>query len=273
MPGAGAAYVYSRNQGGADTWGEVAILRASDAQAGDWLGWSVSVDGDTAVVAANTEDAGHFDPASLPGAAYVYSRNQGGTDNWGEVAILRASDAQAGDWFAWSVSVDGDTVVVGATGEDGGAGDPVDLAGAGYVYSRNEGGADNWGEVAILHASDAQAEDRFGGSVSVDGDTVVVGADGEDGGAGDPASMSGAAYVYSRNRGGVDTWGEVAILRASDAQPGDVFGWSQSVDADTVVIGAKWEDGGAGDPAPIAGAAYVYFGGPVAVELSRFLVE
>ena len=182
--------------------------------------------------------------------------------------IIHASDADESDHFGISVCVDGDTVVVGA----GGAGNPVNEAGAAYVYSRNQGGVDNWGEVAILRASDAQASDWFG-SVSVDGDTVVVGAFGEDGGAGDPASDAGATYIYSRNQGGADTWGEVAILRASDAQPDDLFGIAVSIDGDTAVVGAQEEDGGAGDPVPIAGAAYVYFGGPVPVELSRFLVE
>jgi hypothetical protein len=192
------------------------------------------------------------------GAAYVFERNQGGGDNWGEVAILHASDAQGDDRFGQSVSISGDTLVVGANYENGGTGDPLSGAGAAYVFERNQDGADNWGEVTILQASDAQAYDRFGQSVSISGDTLVVGAYREDGGAGDPFSSSGAAYIFERNQDGGDNWGEVMILRASDAQTGDDFGQSVSISGYTLVVGAYYEDGGAGDPLSDAGAAYVF---------------
>ena len=101
---------------------------------------------------------------------------------------LTASDAQAGDVFGRSVAVSGDTAVVGASGEDAGG----DFAGAAYVFQRDQGGAGNWGEVKKLLASDAQADDFFGVSVAVSGDTAVVGATGEDAG----AANAGAAYVF-----------------------------------------------------------------------------
>ncbi len=74
---------------------EVKKLVASDAQADDAFGHSVAVSGDTAVVGAFGEDAG----GQYAGAAYVFGRDEGGADNWGEVKKLTASDAQAGDWF------------------------------------------------------------------------------------------------------------------------------------------------------------------------------
>ncbi|MCH7811779.1 MAG: FG-GAP repeat protein, partial [Chloroflexi bacterium] len=92
-----------------------------------------------------------------------------------EVKKLTASDAQAGDQFGWSVAVSGETIVVGALGEDAGG----TSAGAAYVFQRDQGGAGNWGEVTKLTASDAQAGDKFGWSVAVSGDTAVVGAVGE----------------------------------------------------------------------------------------------
>ena len=181
---AGAAYVFQRDQGGAANWGQVKRLTASDAQGGDQFGFSVAVSGNTAVVGANTEDAG----GSNAGAAYVFQRNEGGADNWGEVKKLTASDAQAGDGFGISVAVSGDTAVVGAHSEDTGGNN----AGAAYVFGRDQGGADNWGEVKKLLASDAQVDDQFGISVAVSGDTAVVGADGEDAG----GISAGAAYVF-----------------------------------------------------------------------------
>ena len=178
---AGAAYVFRREEGGADNWGEVKKLTASDAQLGDSFGSSVAVSGDTAVVGAFTED-------SQAGATYVFGRNQGGADNWGEVKKLTASDAQAGDQFGISVAISGDTAVVGAYLEDAGGSN----AGAAYVFQRDQGGAGNWGEVTKLLASDAEADDRFGQSVAVSGDTAVAGARLEDAG----GSNAGAAYVF-----------------------------------------------------------------------------
>jgi len=254
----GAAYVFTRNEGGADKWGQVLILRASDAQAGDSFGISVSVSGDTLVVGAHNEDGGAGDPQSNCGAAYVFERNQGGADNWGQVQALHAFDAQANDRFGRSVSISGDTLVVGAYSEDGGPGDPTANSGAAYVFERNRYGADNWGVLVSLHASDKQANDFFGHSVSISGDTLVVGAYGEDGGSGDPASSSGAAYVFSRNQWGTDAWGQVKILHALDAQANDRFGYAVSIDNSLCVVGAYNEDGGTGNPAPNSGAAYIF---------------
>ena len=239
---AGAAYVFQRNEGGADNWGEVTKLTASDAGAGDLFGYSVAVSGDTAIVGAYQEDAGGTDA----GAAYVFERNEGGAGNWGELKKLTASDAQAGDIFGVSVAVSGDTAVVGAFWEDAGGSD----AGAAYVFQRDQGGTDDWGEVKKLIASDAGGSDFFGVSVAVSGDTAIVGAYGEN--AGD--SQAGAAYVFGRNQGGMDNWGEVTKLTASDAQAGDWFGFSVAVSGVAAVVGAPLEDAGGSN----AGAAYVF---------------
>ena len=147
---------------------------ASDAQNLDLLGYSVGLSGDYAVAGAQYVDDG----GTNRGAAYVFERNYGGNNNWGQVAKLVASDAADSDIFGRSVAIDGDYVVVGAFLEDGGGTD----RGAAYVFYRNQGGTDNWGEVAKLTASDAQDGDEFGNSVAIDGDYVVVGALFGDGG-------------------------------------------------------------------------------------------
>jgi hypothetical protein len=102
-----------------------------------------------------------------------------------QAAKLTASDTEDWDWFGFSVAISGDTVVVGAHQEGGDRG-------AAYVFERNQGGADNWGQVTKLTASDAANEDYFGGSVAISGEAVVVGASGEDGAGGN----RGAAYVF-----------------------------------------------------------------------------
>lgn len=242
----GAAYVFERNEGGEDSWGEVTKLIASDAADYDMFGYSVAISGDTIVVGgdaylyrANYEEGAGTDL----GAAYVFERNAGGENNWGEVVKLTASDAEDYDMFGSSVAISGDTIVVGAFGMD------TDR-GAAYVFERNEGGMDNWGQVIRLTASNAEELDKFGNSVSISGDTIVVGASGEDG-AGDNC---GAAYVFERNEGGEDNWGEVTKLTASDAQENDWFGESVSISGDIIVVGASGEDGEGDD----CGAAYVY---------------
>ena len=157
---------------------EVRELLAPHGQADDRFGGDVAVSGDTAVVGASREDGGGSDA----GAAYVFRRDQGGAGIWGEVTKLTASDAQAGDFFGNSVAISGDTVVVGAYEEGTGTVGAFEegaggiSAGAAYVFQRDQGGADNWGEVKKLAASDTQAFDQFGISVAVSGDTAVVGA-------------------------------------------------------------------------------------------------
>jgi hypothetical protein len=181
---------------------------------------------------------GHDDAGSDSGSAYVFVRSGG---VWTEQTKLTASDAAASDYFGRSVSVSGDTVVVGAYGND----DVADLAGSAYVFVR-AGGV--WTEQTKLTASDAAAIDLFGQSVSVNGDIVAIGAYRDS----DGGSYSGSAYVFVRS-GGV--WTEQAKLTASDAAGGDNFGQSVSVSGDTVVSGA-YRDSDAGGS---SGSAYAFF--------------
>lgn len=242
--GLGAAYVFERNAGGADNWGEVAKLTASDAESSDFFGRSVAISGDTLIAGAPAEDSGGIEA----GAAYVFERNAGGTNNWGEVRKLNASDADALDNFG-SVALSGDTVVVGASHEGANAG-------AAYIFQRDHGGAGNWGEVKKLTASDAAPLDFFS-SVGLDGDTAVIGAHGNDA----SGSAAGAAYVFQRDHGGADNWGEVKKLAASDIEPFDHFGTSTAISGDTVLVATPFEGAGG----PFAGALYVFernAGGP-----------
>jgi hypothetical protein len=231
---AGAAYVFARNLGGPNQWGEVTKLLAADGAAGDWFGTAVSISGDTIVVGAKRNDEG----ASNAGAAYVFERHLGGAGNWGESIKLLASDGDDDDWFGSSVSVSGDTLVVGAIKRD-----------SAYVFDRDLGGAGNWGERAKLSEGAGQ---RYGASASMDGDTIVVGADGANLNGGN----SGAAYVYVRDEGGANSWGRVATLLASDGGSQDYLGYAVAIHGDTVAAGAY-------GIATNSGAAYVFERNPV----------
>ncbi|MEP7272317.1 MAG: FG-GAP repeat protein, partial [Acidobacteriota bacterium] len=208
---------------------EVRKLTASDRATGDNFGWSVGISGDTVVVGAILE--------SSKGAAYVFERNKGGADNWGEVKKLTASDGATSDFFGSSVGISVDTVVVGANRDD-------TFKGSAYIFGRNKGGADNWGEVRKLTASDGAANDEFGFAVGISVDTVVVGAYRDD-------TFKGSAYIFERNTGGADLWGEVRKLTASDGAGGDFFGISIGISVDTVVVGASGDDAA-------KGSAYIF---------------
>ncbi len=197
---------------------------ASDGAAFDIFGSSVSVRGRTALVGAEWDD----DNGGDSGSAYVYVRS-GST--WTEQAKLTASDGAAADYFGRSVSVSGETTVVGAPGS---------LRGSAYVFVRSGSPpGSTWSQQAKLTASDGAADDRFGRSVSVSGDTAVVGAVFDN----DNGSESGSAYVFVRSGSPPgSTWSEQAKLTASDGAADDSFGFSVSVDADTAVVGAYGDD-------------------------------
>ena len=233
-----------------------AIARASDAQFGDALGRSVAVSGNVAIVGAYDEDGGLGDPLTNAGAAYVFRRDKDGVSQWGQVQKLTASDAQPGDALGQSVAVSGNVAIVGAHAEDGGPGDPDSDAGAAYVFRRDEGGPSAWGEVAKLTAPAAGANDQFGVSVAIDGNTAIIGAYFEDGGPADPSPDAGAAYVFQYVEG--YGWLYAKTLRASDTQSIDLFGKSVAISGDVVIVGARGENGGSSDPLPDAGAAYIY---------------
>ena len=204
------------------TWTEEAILSASDKSEGAYFGGSVSVSGDTAVIGASQADPSGVINA---GAAYVFTRN-GST--WSEQAILSASDKSESANFGWSVSVSGDTAVIGAHYADPGG---TNNAGAAYVFTRS---GTTWSQQAILSASDKSASALFGVSVSLSGDTAIIGAP--------YATLAGTrdageAYVFTRNG---SIWSQQAILSASDKAQYSYFGISASVSGDTAIISAPY---------------------------------
>ena len=234
----GAAYVFVRDVTG--NWTQQAKLTASDAAAGDRFGFvAVSISGDTIVVGASRHD----DAGLSSGAAYVFVRDV--TNNWTEQAKLTAIDAAAGDAFGFSVSISADTIVLGAVGDD----DAGSRSGSAYVFARDVTG--NWTQQAKLTASDAAVFDLFGRSVSISGDTVLVGADFDD----DGGTNSGSAYVFVRKG---TAWPQQSKLTASDAAPGDRFGFFVSNSGDTGIIGAFFDD----DAGSNSGSAYLFEVGP-----------
>lgn len=155
-------------------------------------------------------------------------------------AKLTASDQATQDFFGTSVALSGDTAVVGALGDDSPAAD----AGSAYVFVRT---GTTWTQQAKLTASDQAANDRFGVSVAISGDTIVVGAGSDD----SPNTDAGSAYVFVRTG---STWAEQQKLVASDQAPFDDFGQSVAINGDTIIVGADLSN----SPLSNTGAAYVF---------------
>lgn len=235
----------------------MAMLKALDGQAkllgepsslgvdgapSDRMGHAVSVSGDTLVVGAPDDAVGR---QLDQGSAHVFVRVGGA---WVLQAKLVATDGAASDRFGTSVSIAGDTVLVGAPLADtadapeafGGA------EGAVYVFTRS---GTTWSQQAKLLAADRTSGARLGWSVAIDADTVVAGIQPES------ASAIGAAYVFNRTG---TTWSQQAKLQAIDGVGGDRFGGAVALDGDTVVVGASRADIGA---AVDQGSAYVFVRG------------
>jgi hypothetical protein len=245
----GAAYVFTRSN---DVWTLQGTLTADDGGPGDRFGYSVSVDGSTAIVGAPTGwadgpaggarsgGAARTLPLSDgPGAAYVFVRSNG---SWSQQQKLEASDAERDDQFGVSVALDMDTAVVGASRKDEiGA----ENAGAAYVYTQT--GA-IWTEEQKLLPNNSAENNFFGCAVDVGGETILVGSRADDI---DTNVDQGAAFAFVRS-GAV--WEQQKKFMAADGQAEDNFGASVALDGDVAVIGAT-EDYLNGDD---QGSAYVF---------------
>ncbi|MDH5600885.1 MAG: integrin [Gammaproteobacteria bacterium] len=268
----------------------IGYFKASNTDSNDQFGFAISLssDGKTLVVGAAQEDSAgsgiNGDQSKnnffwKVGAVYVFVLEG---NNWVQQAYIKPSNPDSEDYFGASVSLsaDGNTLVVGASGEDSNAsginGDQVNNlirdSGAAYVFTR-EGNI--WSQQAYVKASNPDTTDRFGGEVSIsaDGNTIAVGASWESSNAkginGDQVNnlkgYAGAVYVYTSADG---IWSQQAYIKASNTDSGDYFGISVSLSADgnILAVGATSEDSNSiginGDQtnnlSPKSGAVYVF---------------
>jgi hypothetical protein len=199
---------------------------------------SSAISGDTIVIGTSNAlyDIDNDGVKEDVGAAFVYERNQGGTNNWGLVKELISSDRNVkvlnsgGIRFGGRVAIEGDSIVVTA-------GTPITTAsgtndGAVYVFSRNQGGTNNWGQVKRLVPTIPQL-DVGNASLSLSNGTLIVGSS--------PGLLSipsadWAAYIFARDKGGANNWGEVKRLTTNDSR--EAFGYAVSISGDIAVVAA-----------------------------------
>ncbi|MCI0710659.1 MAG: FG-GAP repeat protein [Chloroflexi bacterium] len=225
----GSAYVFVRT---GTTWIQQAKLTASDPRSDDMFGRSVALDGDTALVGAFQDD----DNGADSGSAYVFVRS--GT-TWSQQAKLIASDGAFEDRLGYRVALNGDTALVAAPYSDASG----LYSGSAYVFVRD---GTTWSEQAKLLAVDGTANNYFGISLAVAGDTALVGASGDlrDG-------YYGSAYVFVRTG---TTWSEQAKLLPADGSGNDRFGLAVALAGDTALVGSQFDD----DNGDNSGSAYVF---------------
>ena len=228
----GSAYIFTVS---GTSWSQQAKIQASDAQSSDNFGVSVSIssDGSSVIVGANTEDT----TATDAGSAYIFTRS--GT-SWSQQAKIQASDAEGGDHFGFSVSMsdNGNYVIVGSPQE----GSVAYFAGASYIFTRS---GTSWSQQAKIVGSDTSGGNRFGYSVGIsnDGDFVISGAL--------YANTGGSAYVFSRSG---TSWTQESKVEASNAGSGDFFGSSVAINGSTAIVGAYDED----TTSDSSGSAYIF---------------
>ncbi len=275
-PEAGAAYVYFRADEKTDHWMLRERLLASDGEAFNNFGGKVAIEGDYAFVTAQGND-------DFAGAVYIFNRNAGGADAWGEVQKIMAPDKSSGDYFGTSITVNNGRMAVGAYGEDdkgrsAGAvytfqlsndewkfenkihdqeGAPNDRFGSSVVLTENtlivganrdnkagsiiiyEKQAEGWNQTLKIFSSDGKAKDRFGSSLAISGDYLAVGAQGAE-------AFMGAVYVFERNLGGENNWGEVKKIQPMDADTDDRFGKTIAMSGEYLLVGSEGHEMGMG---------------------------
>lgn len=281
---AGVVYIFRRT---GTVWQEAQVLTASNTRIGDRFGGSVSwgllLDGTTEYLAVGAyladAPAGAVNVVEAPieqaGAVYIFTPTPDKTLR--EEAILAASNAESNDAFGISMAAAGNTIVVGANREASNArgigenqlDNSSPEAGAAYVFVRDGNG---WHQQAYLKANNTGRFDLFGTSVAINesGDTIAVGAFGEDGdinssllSPNNAAFDAGAVYIFTRTG---PAWTQQAYLKSNNAGAGDYFGFSVSLSDDTLLVGAPQEDSNAhtingndaDDTSPESGAAYVF---------------
>lgn len=228
----GAVYVFTKTKG---VWTQTQKLTASDVAPNAYFGEAIALQGDTAIVGA---DGVAVNGANAVGAAYVFTRATDGT--WSQTQKLTPSDGTTTDGFGLKIAIDGSTALVCASyATINGNGQQGKV----YVYKESDSGV--WSEAQQLLAADGAAYAYFGKAMAIQGDTLLIGSNGN-------SDNQGAVYVFSESNG---SWSQVQRLAASDSTSGGFFGSSVALSGSAALVGATSM---AVNGNVAAGAAYVF---------------
>lgn len=228
----GTACLYKNIAG---TWTYVKNLNASDSAQNDKFGYSVAISGDYIVIGAPSEDEDANGSATLTnaGSAYIFYKNEGGADNWGQLQKIVAFDRTASDEFGNAVDIEGDCIVVGAyrNGKDINGNNLIQSAGAAYIFSNTSG---TWTQHQKITSTLRSTSAQFGFSLAIDGDYIAIGANWENEGSN---AKAGAAYIFKNSSG---VWAQQKRILATDCFAYNEFGYSIAISGELVLIGAPF---------------------------------
>ncbi len=227
---AGSVYIYTRS---GTTWSLQQEIHNPSPTADDKFGYRVSIYSDSCIIGAYLEDTGEDDAGSV----YIYTRS--GT-TWSLEQEINNPSPVADDKFGDRVSIYGDTCIISAYGDDTGE----SSAGSVYIYTRS---GTTWSLEQEINNPSPTADDYFGYSVSIYGDTCIISASHEDTG----FDQAGSVYIYTRSG---TTWSLEQEIHNPSPTADDRFGFSVSIYSDTCIISASYEDTGESG----AGSAYIY---------------
>ena len=190
------------------------------------FGYSVSASGEVFVVGAPKES----NSGPETGSAHFYRHD--GNGNWNHEDEVVHTSPEGGDRFGHSVSLDGPRAVVGAPEKNDAVYYKIGFA---YEFDYNSASG-NWDQIGggINHSPGGE-DDRFGWSVSLQGDDLVVGAYTRRNSA---SNQAGIAFFYQRD---ATTWTQEVVLRESDEQHDDMFGRAVALSGNQVFIGAPFK--------------------------------
>lgn len=260
----GAAYIFTKGHNESIGWRFLKKLVASDGSSGDYFGTSVSISDNYAVIGANGKSwiADGNTPVYRAGAAYIFKKDGSGVDSWSEVKKLVASNHEEGDGFGTSVAISDDYAVIGAEyeGLSPEESNVRSYLGSAYIFKNALGSPDNWGLIKKVTAPVRENYDHFGISVAISGNYVMVGATEEDHDSQDNNYLenSGSAYIFSKDNGGSDKWGQLKKITASTRSSRSNFGFAIGISGQNALVGASLEsnDLNEADNKIYAGAAY-----------------
>ena len=245
LPDAGSAYIFERNNEG--YWLEDEKIVPLDRSESDNFGYDVSISENTAIISAPLDklNTTNFKRYSYIGSVYIFERNSNG--GWKEIQKIIASDTLNFNGFGASIDIYGKYLIVGAEYDsyDSTGQNKVEFAGSAYFFERNTQG--NWVEVQKIVASERNVDDKFGHTVSIDGENAIVG-----------TSVAGYACIFKRNTEG--QWIQVSKVISSEGDKNGHFGSSTGISGNYAICGAWSEDKDASgeNTKESAGAAYIF---------------
>lgn len=229
----GSVYVFARDTGGPEAWGEMAKLLPSNPASSKRFGFAVAISGNTII-------------ASQANEVHIFERIED-TNTWGESKILTGSAVNASRSYGASLAIHGDRLAVSDPQFETASSPP----GVVYLYERNHGGPGNWGEVARLSSPIGENNDGFGRSISIDGERLVIGSPRD---SGQTSGKPGAAYLFERGSAEPPTWTRTKKWVLGGEPAYDNFGSQVAVQGDRIIITARFGTG----PSLNQGNAFVY---------------